>query len=88
MAWAKEETREVTWCYTYCKQYFTADYKWVYAIWRQQNPECRKYMDAKKIVNQKNCVMKNKKITDVEIEEINKELQGTQRSHLNKRGAE
>jgi hypothetical protein len=34
MAWAKEETTEVTWCCTYCKQYFTANYK-VYGVWRQ-----------------------------------------------------
>jgi hypothetical protein len=53
MAWTKEETREVIWCYMYCKQYFTADYKKVYEIWRQRNPECRKYMEAKKLMNQK-----------------------------------
>jgi hypothetical protein len=29
--------------------------------------------------------VKNKKITEVEIEEIKKELQGTQRSHLSER---
>jgi hypothetical protein len=86
MAWTKEETREVIWCYTYCKQYFTANYKKVYEIWRQRNPECRKYMDAKKLMNQKNYIIKNKKITGLETEEIKKELQGTHRSHLNERG--
>jgi hypothetical protein len=54
MAWPKEETREVKRCYMYCKQYFTANYKKVYKVWRQRNPECRKYMDAKKLMNQKN----------------------------------
>jgi hypothetical protein len=34
MAWTKEETKEVIWCYMYCKQYFTANYKKVYEIWR------------------------------------------------------
>jgi hypothetical protein len=53
MAWTKGETREVIWCYMYCKQYFTANYKKVYEIWRQRNPECRTYMDAKKLMNQK-----------------------------------
>jgi hypothetical protein len=62
MAWTKEETREVIWCYTYCKQYFTADYKKVYEVWRQRNPECRKYIDANTLMNQKNYIMKNKKI--------------------------
>jgi hypothetical protein len=88
MAWTKEETGAVIWCYTYCKQYFTANYKKVYEIWRQQNPECRKYMDAKKLMNQKNYNMKNKKITELEFEEIKKELQGTQRSHLSQREEE
>jgi hypothetical protein len=69
----------------YCKQYFTANYKKVYEIWRQRNPECRRNMDAKKLMNQKNYIMKNKKITEVEIEEIKKELQGTQRCHLNEK---
>jgi hypothetical protein len=88
MAWTKEDTREVKWCYMYCKQYFTANYKKVYEIWRQRNPECRTYMDAKKLMNQKNCIMKNKKITELEIEEIKKELQGSQRSHLNEQEEE
>jgi hypothetical protein len=57
----------------YCKQYFTTNYKKVYEICRQRNPECRKYMDAKKFMNQKNYIMKNKKITESEIEEIKKE---------------
>jgi hypothetical protein len=69
----------------YYKQYFTAKYKTVYEVWRQRNPECRNYMDAKKLMNQKNSIMKNEKITEVEIEEIKKEMQGTQRSHLNER---
>jgi hypothetical protein len=40
-------------------------------------------MHAKKLMNQKNYIMENKKITELEIEEIKKELQGTQKSHLN-----
>jgi hypothetical protein len=60
-AWTKEEIREVIYCYMYCKQYFKANYKKVHEIWRQRNPECRKYTDAKKLMNQKNYIMKNKK---------------------------
>jgi hypothetical protein len=58
MAWPKEEIREVTCCYMYCKQYFIENYKTVYEVWRQRNPECRKYMDAKKRMNQKNYITK------------------------------
>jgi ribosomal protein L7/L12 len=32
-------------------------------------------MDAKNLINQKNCIIKNKKITELETEEIKKELQ-------------
>jgi hypothetical protein len=73
MAWTKEETREVIWCYMYCKQYFTANYKKMYEIRGQGNLECRKYMDAKKLMNQKNYIMKNKKITEVEIKETHQQ---------------
>ena len=36
-AWTKEEIREVIWCYIYCKQHFTENYKTIYEIWRQRN---------------------------------------------------
>jgi hypothetical protein len=39
-------------------------------------------MDAKKLLNQKNYIMKRKNITEMEIEEIMRELQERQRSHL------
>jgi len=29
-AWTKEEIREVIWCYMYCRQHFTENYKKVY----------------------------------------------------------
>ena len=57
----------------------------MYEIWRQHNPENRMYMDAKKLMNQKNYIMKQNKITELEIEEIKKELQTNQRSHLEER---
>jgi hypothetical protein len=44
--------------------------------------------DAKKLLNQKNYILKNKKITEMEIEEIRKELQDDKRSHLNGREGE
>jgi len=43
------------------------------------------YMDAKKLMNQKNYSMKHKMITNMEVEEIMRELQESQRSHLQKR---
>ena len=72
----------------YCRQHFTENYKKVYEIWRQRNPESRMYMDGKKLMNQKNYIMKHNKITEMEIEEIMKELQANQRSHLEEREEE
>jgi len=40
------------------------------------------YMDAKKLMKQKNYIMKHKKITEMEVEEIRTELQESQRNHL------
>ena len=52
----------------------------MYEIWRQRNPESRMYMEVKKLMNQKNYIMKQNKITEMEIVEIKKELQANQRS--------
>jgi len=38
-------------------------------------------MDAKKLMNQKNYILKHSKITEMEIEEIKREMQTSQRSH-------
>ena len=73
-AWTREEIREVVWCYMFCRQHFTENYKKMYEIWRQRNPESRMCMDVKKLMNQKNYIMKHNKITEMEIEEIKKEL--------------
>jgi len=78
----------VIWCYMHCRQHSTENYKKIYEIWRQRNPECRMYMDAKKLLNQKNYTMKHKKITDIGVEEIKRELQGNQRSHIEEREEE
>jgi len=60
----------------------------MYEVWRQRNPESRMYVDAKKLMNRKNYIMKHNKITDMETEEIKKELQANQRSHLEEREEE
>jgi len=46
------------------------------------------YMDAKKLMNQRNYIMKHKKITEMEVQEIRRELQESQRSHLEEREEE
>jgi len=41
------------------------------------------YMDAEKLTNQKIYIMKNKKIAEMEIDEVKKTFQEDQRSHIN-----
>ena len=60
----------------------------MYEIWRQRNPDSRMYLDAKKLLNQKNYIMKHKKLTENEIEEIKKDMQANEESHLGGRDEE
>jgi hypothetical protein len=46
------------------------------------------YMDAKKLMNQRNYIMKHKNITEMDVEEIRRELQENQGSHLEEREEE
>ena len=46
------------------------------------------YMEAKKLMNQKKYIMKHNKLTEMEIEEIKREMQANQRSHLEEREEE
>ena len=87
-AWTREEIREVVWCYLYCRQHFTENYKKMCETWRKRNPESRIYMTTKKLMNQKYYIMKHNKITEMEIEEIENELQKNLRSHLEEREEE
>jgi hypothetical protein len=41
----------------------TENYKTAYEFWRERNPNLRTNVDAKLLLNQKNYVLKNKKIT-------------------------
>jgi regulator of replication initiation timing len=70
----------------HCRQHFTENYKKMYEIWRRRNPECRIYMDIKKLMNHTNYIIKHNKITEMEIEEIKRELQASQRSHQAEKG--
>ena len=51
-AWTKQEIREVIPCYMCCRQHFTENYKKMYEIWRQRNPECKMHMDVTKKTNE------------------------------------
>jgi hypothetical protein len=70
----------------YCRQHFTENYKKLYEIGRRRDPECRIYMDAKKLMSQKNYIMKHNKITEMQIAEIIRELRASRRSHQEEKG--
>jgi hypothetical protein len=69
--WSKEEMKEVVWCIQYVKETTsTENYKAAYELWRKRNLNLKTSMDVKLLLNQKNYILKNKKITDTEINEI------------------
>jgi hypothetical protein len=45
----------------YCRKYLADVYEKLYEIWRKRNPDCGMYMDAKKLINQKNSYQWKKK---------------------------
>jgi hypothetical protein len=63
--------KDVVWCFLYVKdRTSTENYKAAYELLRKRNPNLRTNMDANLLLNQKNYILKNKKITDSEIDEI------------------
>jgi hypothetical protein len=73
--WNKEETKEVVWCFRYVKETTCAEkYKLAHDLWKQINRNSRRNIDAKLLLNQKNYILKHKKITDLEILEITRNI--------------
>jgi len=69
--WSREEMKEVLWCFTYIKEKtLRENYKEAYKLWRERNPVMRMNMDAKALLNQKNYILKVKRIMAIEIDEI------------------
>jgi hypothetical protein len=84
VAWTSEGIKEVVWCCLYCRKYLIDNSKKCMkygdneiqtgeCTWMQRNSQTRTTVS-----------WKNKKITEMDIEEIKKELQDNQRSHVNK----
>jgi len=67
--------KEVLWCFTYIKEKTLGEnYKEVYKLWRERNPVTRMNIDAKALLNQKNCILKAQRITTVEMNEIKENI--------------
>jgi hypothetical protein len=67
--------KEVLWCFTYIKvKTLGENYKEEYKLWWKRNPVTSKNIDAKALLNQKNYILKAKRITAVEIEVIKENI--------------
>jgi hypothetical protein len=67
--------KEVLWCYAYIKETTLGEnYKEAYKLWRERNPTMRMNVDAKALPNQKNYILKAKRIMPVEIDQIKERI--------------
>ena len=69
--WSQKEMKEVLWCFTYIKEKALGEkYKEACKLWRDRNPMTRLNIEAKALLNQKNYILRTKRITAVEIDGI------------------
>jgi hypothetical protein len=69
--WSQEEMKEVLWCFTYIKEKTLGENcKEAYKLWRDRKPMTSLNIDAKPLLNQKNYILRAKRITAVEIDGI------------------
>jgi hypothetical protein len=60
--------KEMLWCFTYIKENTLGEnYTEAYKLWRDRNPMTRLNIDAKALLNQKNYILRAKRIMAVEI---------------------
>ena len=58
--------KEVLWCFTYIKEKtLRENYMEAYKLWRERNPMTSMNVTAKALVNQKNYILKVKRITAI-----------------------
>jgi len=64
--WSREEMKEVLWCFKYIKEKtLRENYKEVHKLWRETNPMMSMNTNAKALLNQKNYILKARRITAV-----------------------
>jgi len=67
--------KQVLWYLTYIKENTLEEkYNETYKLWRERNPKTRMNVDAKALLNQKNYILKAKRITAFEIDEIKQNI--------------
>ena len=67
--------KEVLWCFMYIKETTLGEnYKEAYELWRKRNPMTRINIDANLLLNLKKYILKAKRITTVENDEIKENI--------------
>ena len=67
--------KEVLWCFVYIKEKTLGEnYKEAYTLLRERNPMTRTNIEANVLLNQKNYIIKAKRRTAVEIDEIKENI--------------
>ena len=74
--WTRQEYKHVLYAYYYAleKPSETNCTTRTYNIWRRNNKDIRTYIDANKLANVRRDIIKNKRLTDVEIHQIKEEV--------------
>ena len=74
--WSREEFKEIFYCFYYTLENpsETCTTERTYKLWRQRNKTERFYIDANKLANVRRNVMKKKRLTDAEHQEIKNEV--------------
>ena len=70
--WTREEYREIMEAYYYAKYHSSGESnsKQTYKIWREINLNNRQYIDANKLANVRRQIVRNKRLTDIELSQI------------------
>ena len=67
--WTREEYREIMEAYYYAKYHPSdeSNTKQTYKIWREKNLNNRQYIDANKLANVRRQIVRDKRLTDIEL---------------------
>ena len=69
ICWNQEELKEVLWSLMYIKEKTLGEnYKEAFELWRERNQVMRINRDATLFLNQKNYILKGKRITPIKID--------------------
>jgi len=67
--------KEVLWCFAYTEEKTLGEnYKEAYKFWRERNPMTKMSIDSKVLLNRKNYILKAKRITAVEIDDMKENI--------------